>query len=59
MFLPFLALLIFVFYIFALIGMSFFAGKIKIDGNGHLSTSDDDLVREGYDDLGMAMGTIF
>jgi hypothetical protein len=49
----------FIFYIFALIGMSFFAGKIKIDGNGHLSEDDADLVREGYDNLGMAMGTIF
>jgi hypothetical protein len=27
--------------------------------NGHLSEDDADLVREGYDNLGMAMGTIF
>lgn len=58
-FLPYLALLMFIFYIFALIGMSFFAGKIKIDGNGLLSEDDADLVREGYDNLGMAMITIF
>lgn len=49
----------FIFYIFALIGMSFFAGKIKIDENGLISEDDTDLVREGYDNLGMAMGTIF
>ena len=31
--LPFMLLLIFFFYIFSLIGMSFFAGKIIFDGN--------------------------
>ena len=57
-FVPYFCLLIFVFYIFALIGMNFFAGKIRIDDNG-MYDENADLVREGYDTLGMSFLTIF
>mgnify|MGYP000185451998 CR=1 FL=1 len=57
-FVPYLSLLVFVFYIFALIGMSFFAGKITFDDNG-VYDPNGTPVREGYDTLGMAFLTIF
>jgi hypothetical protein len=41
----------FVFYIFALIGMSFFAGKIKFDDNDKYDPNGT-TVRENYDTLG-------
>jgi voltage-gated sodium channel len=49
--LPYIALLIFFMYIFALVGMSFYAGKIK--------NSDGSTPREVYDGLGQSFLTIF
>jgi hypothetical protein len=34
--LPYIALLVFFMYIFALVGMSFYAGKIRFDANGNV-----------------------
>jgi hypothetical protein len=53
-----MCLLLFVFYIFALIGMSFFAGKIKFDDDGNYDPNGT-TVRENYDTLGQAFLTIF
>jgi voltage-dependent calcium channel L type alpha-1D len=58
-YIPFLFLFILFFYIFALIGMNFFAGKIMIDDSGNYDPVNGSLVREGYDTLGMSFLTIF
>jgi hypothetical protein len=50
-FIPYMCLVIFMFYIFALIGMSFFAGKIKFDDDGNYDPNGT-TVRENYDTLG-------
>jgi len=57
-FIPYMCLVIFMFYIFALIGMSFFAGKIKFDDDGNYDPNGT-TVRENYDTLGQAFLTIF
>jgi len=49
--LPYMLLLIFFFYIFSLIGMSFFAGKIRFDDDGNPDPNGTP-VREGFDRLG-------
>jgi hypothetical protein len=49
--LPYMLLLLFFFYIFSLIGMSFFAGKIRFDDND-MPDINGTPVREGFDTLG-------
>ena len=57
--LPYVGLLVFFMYIFALIGMSFYAGKIRVDGNGMKDMVNGSTNRKGYDTLGEAFLTIF
>ena len=57
--LPYIALLVFFMYIFALVGMSFYAGQIRFDENGNVDTVNGTPPREVYDSLGQSFLTIF
>jgi hypothetical protein len=46
-------------YIFALVGMNFYAGRIKFDDDGNVDVENGTAVRENYDSLGWALLTIF
>jgi hypothetical protein len=48
---PYVILLSFFMYIFALVAMSFYAGKIKFDDNGKVDVENGTTVRENYNDL--------
>ena len=52
-------LLSFFMYIFALVGMSSFAGKIRFDQEGNLDLDEGESPRENFDSLGGALLTIF
>ena len=65
---PYVVFLFFFMYIFALVGMSFYSGKIKIDDDdkvvevfedGTLSSSGGSSPRENFDTLGNSFLTIF
>lgn len=55
----FLCLLSFFMYIFALVGMSTFAGQVMFDGDGNLNLDSGMSPRENFDTLGGALLTIF
>ena len=57
--LPYIALLIFFMYIFALVGMNFYAGMIRFDENGKVDVVNGTPPREVYDTLGQSFLTIF
>jgi len=57
--LPYIALLVFFMYIFALVGMSFYAGQIRFDENGNVDVANGTAPREVYDSLGQSFLTIF
>jgi hypothetical protein len=57
--LPYISLLVFFMYIFALVGMSFYAGKIRFDSDGNVDLKNGTPPREVYDSLGQSFLTIF
>lgn len=56
---PYITLLGFFMYIFALVGMSFFAGKIKFDEDGEVDLVNGKSPRENFDKLSDSLLTIF
>ena len=56
---PYVVLLSFFMYIFALVGMNCYAGQIKFDADGKVDLENGTTVRENYDTLGWALLTIF
>ena len=56
---PYITLLGFFMYIFALVGMSFFAGKIKFDEDGEVDLVNGKSPRENFDKLSNSLLTIF
>lgn len=56
---PYVILLSFFMYIFALVAMSFYAGQIKFDDNGNVDLINGTTVRQNYDDLWTSFITIF
>ena len=56
---PYVVLLSFFMYIFALVGMNFYAGRIRFDDDGNVDLENGTTVRENYDSLGWALLTIF
>ena len=56
---PYVILLSFFMYIFALVAMSFYAGRIKFDDNGNVDIVNGTTVRENYNDLFQSFLTIF
>ena len=55
----YIVLLILFIYIYALLGMQFFAGKLKFDEDGNLDLENGIISRENFDNIGWAFLTIF
>ena len=55
----YVVLLILFIYVYALLGMQFFAGKLKFDENGEVDRVNGTSNRENFDNLGWASLTIF
>ena len=55
---PYVVFLLFFIYIFALVGMSFYAGKIKFNDEGHVDPNGNSP-RENFDSLGNTVLTLF
>ena len=49
---PYVVFLFFFMYIFALVGMSFYAGKIKFNDDDQVDLDGGDSPRENFDSLG-------
>lgn len=56
---PYVTLLAFISYVFALVGMSLFAGKIKFDQNNEVDLMNGESPRENFDNLTNSLLTIF
>lgn len=56
---PYVVFLLFFIYIFALVGMSFFAGKIKFNEEGRVDLENGMSPRENFDTLGHTVLTLF
>lgn len=56
---PYVVFLLFFLYIFALIGMSFYAGKIKFNEEGRVDLENGTSPRENFDSLGNTLLTLF
>ena len=56
---PYITLLAFFMYIFALVGMSFFAGRIKFNEDGEVDLKYGESPRENFDKLTNSLLTIF
>lgn len=56
---PYVVFLMFFVYIFALVGMSFFAGRIKFNDDDFPDLVDGTPPRENFDTLGSTLITIF
>ena len=56
---PYSIFLSFCIYIFALVGMSFYAGKIKFNDDGEVDLENGESPRENFDDLSSAILTVF
>ena len=56
---PYVVFLLFFIYIFALVGMSFYAGKIKFNEEGKVDIENGESPRENFDTLGNTVLTIF
>ena len=52
-------LLLLFFYVYALLGMQFFAGALKFDENGNVDNKNGSSPRENFDNIGWSFLTIF
>ncbi|CAI2381758.1 unnamed protein product [Moneuplotes crassus] len=55
----YVVLLVLFIYIYALLGMQFFAGKLKFDEDGNHDTVNGTSIRENFDNIGWSFLTIF
>jgi voltage-dependent calcium channel L type alpha-1D len=56
---PYVVFLMFFIYIFALVGMSFYAGNIKFNGKDEVDLVNGTSPRENFDTLGNSLMTLF
>jgi len=55
----YVVLLVLFIYVYALLGMQFFAGKLKFDEDGNVDQENGESNRENFDNIGWAFLTIF